>query len=42
MLVGMAQPGLVEIALLAAVVILVAVVVVVVFGVLWLTKRKDK
>ncbi len=40
--VGMAQPGLVEIALLcAAAVICVAVVVLVVFGVLWLRKRKD-
>ena len=39
----MAQPGLVEIALLcAAAVFCVAVVVLVVFGVLWLRKRKNE
>ncbi len=43
MLVGMAQPGLVEIVLLCvAAVFCVAVLVLVVFAVLRLTKRKDE
>ena len=40
-LVGMSQPGLVEIALLVAGVLLVGVAALVVFAILRLTKRKD-